>query len=51
MQELEFAYLFPEDFVNSESNLAVLLESEFYKQNGFGVRVYRRKSIGDYRDL
>ena len=51
MQDVEFAYLFPEDFKGSESNLIVLLESDFYKQNGFGVRVYRRGNIGDFKDL
>jgi hypothetical protein len=51
MQDIEFAYLFPEDFVNSEANLVELLYSDFYKENGFGVRVYRRGNIGDYKDL
>ena len=48
---MEFAYLFPEDLGLSKGNLLALLNSEFYAQNGFGVRVYRRRNIGDYKDM
>lgn len=51
MQEIEFAFLFPEDFRNSLANIAGLMETPFYKKNEFGLRVYRRGNIGDYKDL
>lgn len=48
---MEFAFLYPEDFYESLGNLITLTDSEFYRENGFGVRVYRRNNVGDYRDL
>jgi hypothetical protein len=50
MQDVEFAFLYPEDYPEI-GNLQVLLDSPFYREKGFGVRVFRRGNISDYRDL
>lgn len=35
LQDVEFGYLFPEDFDQNLGNLASCLNSEFYKKYGF----------------
>ena len=50
MQEVEFAFLYPEDF-SELGNLQGLVDSQFYQHYGFSVRIYRRGSISDYKDL
>jgi hypothetical protein len=50
MQDVEFAFLYPSDFPEL-GNLVTLLDSEFYQQRNFGIRVYRRHSVADYKDM
>ena len=51
MQDVEFAFLYPEDFKRGYGNLESLIQSDFYKQNQYGIRVYRRSNMGDFRDM
>ena len=50
LQDVEFAFLYPADLGGNQGNIAGVTSSDFYEQFGFGVRVYRRNNIGDYKD-
>ena len=49
-KEIEFAFLYPEDMGQDLGNLQKLMDSELYLARKFGVRVYRRGNLADYRD-
>lgn len=51
LQDVDFGFVYPEDFQQDLGNLRNFLQSDYYKQNGFGIRVYRRGNIGDFRDF
>lgn len=50
-EEVEFCWLYPEDLQPDIGNIKGVLDSEFYKSNGFGVRVYRKGQIGNFKDF
>lgn len=51
LDDVEFAFLYPEDFNKDMGNLERVTSSVFYKQFEFGIRVYRRGSLADIKDM
>jgi len=51
LDDVEFAYIFPSDFGNDLGNLERITKQAFYKEFEFGIRVYRRGSLADIKDM
>jgi len=51
LDDVEFAFLYPEDFKNDLGNLERVTKSPFYKEHKFGIRVYRRGNLSDIKDF
>ena len=51
LDDVEFAFIYPEDFGNELGNVERVVKSPFYKKFQFGIRVYRRGSLADIKDL
>ena len=51
LDDVEFAFLYPEDFGNDLSHLERVTKSPFYERFKFGIRVYRRGNLADIKDL
>jgi len=51
LDDVEFAFLYPEDFDAHKSQFNSLLNARFYRENKFSIRVYRRGNLADFKDL
>ena len=51
LEGVEFAFLYPADFENDLGNLERITRSPFYEKFEFGIRVYRRGSLADIKDI
>ena len=43
--------MYPQDFYDDLGNLESLVESDLYKRKDFGIRVYRRGNLADFKDF
>jgi hypothetical protein len=50
LDDVEFAFMFIEDVQRDFPYLDEIKSSELYKKFGFGIRVYRRGKLTDYKD-
>ena len=51
LDDVEFAFLYPQDFGNDLAHLERVTKKDFYEKFQFGIRVYRRGNLADIKDM
>ena len=51
LSDVEFAYLYIKDVATSLPDISKVVRGETFYRHSFGIRVYRRGSLHDFRDF